>query len=319
MKPFYVLPGSALLDLREELELIEGDAASGTLERFGFRAGMNLVRELGIEAKDYEDFSDILPQLWSETGLSRMIMEEITDEEITITFEESIEATHGRRCDFTRGYLAGIVSGLLKTRYNAEEKECISSGSNCCVHVLKPANELIDRQERKIADEPIKYDLEEGYSYLIESDDSSYAFEIFVDQIRHGRPGMCVVREYPEKLRLKYDIGKSPVLWLSYERDIKYAREPTNIPLIYSEIKNFFDSVKSGVVLVSGIEYMVSQSNFIKVLKFVQLLNENVAVTNSILLIPISPQTLNPRDLKLLERELRVLPISEIRKHNRNA
>jgi len=314
LKPFYVLPGSSLLDLREELELIEGDFAGETLERFGFRAGMGLVRELEVEAKDFEEFSEILPQLWSETGLSRMVMEEITEREIVITFEESIEASHGRKCDFTRGYLAGIVSALLKTRYQANEKECISTGSPCCVHVLIPVEEMITPQEVKISGAPAEYNLEEGYSYLIESEDPSIAFEIFVDQIAHGKPGMCVVREYPEKLRTRYNLGNSIILWLSYERDIKYAREPTNIPLIYSEIKNFFDSAKRGIVLISGLEYMISQSNFVKVLKFVQLLNENVAVTNSILLLPVSPQTLTSRDLKLLERELRVLNIDQCRR-----
>ncbi|MDH7508086.1 MAG: DUF835 domain-containing protein [Methanomassiliicoccales archaeon] len=314
MKPFYVLPGSSLLDLREELELIEGDVAGETLERFGFRAGMSLVRELDVAAKDLYDFSEILPQLWSETGLSRMVMEEITESEIVITFEESIEASHGRGCDFTRGYLAGIVSALLKTRYRAKERACISTGSPCCVHVLTPVEEVVTPQEIRTTGEASKYVLEEGYSYLIESEDPSIAFEIYVDQITHGKPGMCVVREYPEKLRSRYDLGNSTILWLSYERDIKYAREPTNIPLIYSEIKNFFDSAKCGIVLISGLEYMISQSNFVKVLKFVQLLNENVAITNSILLLPVSPQTLTSRDLKLLERELRVLNPEECRR-----
>lgn len=314
MKPFFVLPGSSLLDLREELELIEGDSAGETLERFGFRAGMGLVRELGVETKDFEDFSEILPQLWSETGLSRMVMEEITEGEIVITFEESIEASHNRRCDFTRGYLAGIVSALLKARYKAKERECISAGSLSCVHVLTPVEEVITPQEMKITGEFPQYFLEEGYSYLIESEDPSIAFDIYVDQVAHGKPGMCVVREYPEKLRSRYDLGNSTILWLSYERDIKYAREPTNIPLIYSEIKNFFDSARCGIVLISGLEYMISQSNFVKVLKFIQLLNENVAVTNSILLLPVSPQTLTPRDLKLLERELRVLNPEECRR-----
>ncbi|MCJ7517285.1 MAG: DUF835 domain-containing protein, partial [Methanomassiliicoccales archaeon] len=87
---------------------------------------------------------------------------------------------------------------------------------------------------------------------------------------------------------------------------INYAREPTNIPLIYSEIKNFLDSAESGVVLMSGIEYMVSQSTFTKVLKLIQLLNENVAVRDSLLLVPVSPQALTQRDVKMLERELRV-------------
>ncbi len=311
MKPFYVMPGTALLDLREELELLEGDSAAETLERFGFRAGMGMVRSLEVEANDFEEFSEMLPQLWSETGLSRIVMEEITEKEMVITFEESVEASHGRRCDFTRGYLSGIASGLLKKRYKATERECISEGKASCVHVLTPADELIQPPRKETEVTAGKYELEEGYSYLIESEQPSVAFEIFIDHIAHGREAMCIVREYPEKLKEQYDISGSTALWLSYDRDVKYAREPTNIPLIYSEIKNFLDAADHGIVLISGLEYMVSQSTFVKVLKFIQLLNENVAVTGSILLLPVSPQTLNQRDVKMLERELRLYQLDD--------
>jgi predicted hydrocarbon binding protein len=306
MKPFFVMPGQAIIDLREELELIEGEEAGETLQRYGFRAGIGLIKSLGISASDFEHFAEVLPQLWAETGLSRMVEEHITDKDITIAFEESIEAAHGRNCDFMRGYLCGIVSALLKRRYTAVEKECTSSGKASCVHVLSPAKEIMQPSVRESAKTTMKYDLELGYSYLIESEDPSIAYDIFTDQMTHGRPGMCIVRDYPEKLRARYDLGDCTILWLSYDRDINYAREPTNIPLIYSEIKNFLDSAESGVVLLSGIEYMVSQSTFTKVLKLIQLLNENVAVRDSLLLVPVSPQALTQRDVKMLERELRV-------------
>lgn len=306
MNSFFVMPGQAIVDLREELELIEGEEAGETLQRYGFRAGMGLVKSLAIEASDFEELAEVLPQLWAETGLSRITEEHVTDKEITITFEESIEAAHGRKCDFTRGYLGGIVSALMKKKYNAVERECASQGKKSCVHVLTPSKEAPKPTPREASTDKMKYELELGCSYLLETEDPSIAYNIFMDQISHGRPGMCIMREYPEKLKSRYDLGDSSILWLSYDRDIDYAREPTNIPLIYSEVKNFLDSVDNGVVLLSGIEYMVSQSTFTKVLKFVQLLNENVAVRNSLLLVPVSPQALTQRDVKMLERELRV-------------
>jgi predicted hydrocarbon binding protein len=306
MNLFFVMPGQAIMDLREELELIEGEEAGETLQRYGFRAGMGLVKSLGVYASDFEQLAEILPPLWAETGLSRIVEEHITDKEMTITFEDSIEAEHGRKCDFARGYLSGIVSALAKRRYNAVENECVSQGKANCVHVLSPAKEIVRPATKETSVAGMKYELELGYSYLLETEDPSIAYSVFLDQTTHGRPGMCIIREYPEKLRARYDIGDCTVLWLSYERDIDYAREPTNIPLIYSEVKNFLDSADHGVVLLSGIEYLVSQSTFTKVLKFIQLLNENVAVRNSLLLVPVSPQVLTQRDVKMLERELRV-------------
>jgi len=57
------------------------------------------------------------------------------------------------------------------------------------------------------------------------------------------------------------------------------------------------------------LEYLISQNNFLKVLKLLQLLNDNVSMTGSILIIPVVAEALNPQDIKMLERELRVLDV----------
>jgi predicted hydrocarbon binding protein len=302
--PFFIMPGSALLDLREELELIEDKAASDTLERYGYRAGVGLIKTLKVKVDDLQQLDDMLPQIWMETGLSRINHLEISEAEIKAGFEESLEAAHGRKCDFTRGYLAGITSTLTGRRYQATEIECASTGAKQCVHVLRPMEE---KASPKAVEGKPKHDLERGYSYLIESEDPYAGFDVFVDHMEHGAQGMCIVREYPEKLAKRFELRSAPFIWLSYERDIKYAREPTNIPLIYSEVKSFLDNAQGGILLISGLEYLITQNNFIKVLKFIQLLNENVAIKDALLLLPVSPQALNSRDIKILERELRVL------------
>ena len=303
--PFFVMPGSALMDLREELELIEDEKAMETLARYGYRAGVGLIKSLEIEVSSLEQLKEVMPQLWSETGLGRMQIKDLEEDCITVALEESIEARHGRRCDFTRGYLAGMVSTLTKRKYEAEETECSADGKPSCIHVLRPAVGGF-KEGRQLAEGERKNQLEPGYSYLVESEDTYAGFDVFLDYVSHGAKGLWISREYPEKIKKKFEIGDFPYLWLSYERDIKYAREPTNIPLIYAEIKGFLDQSDGGIVLLSGLEYLMSQNTFIKVLKFLQLLNENVAVKDALLLIPLSPQALSAKEVKMLERELRV-------------
>ncbi len=271
----------------------------------GFRAGQALVASLEFKATDLNNFPDIFTQLWAESGLSRAKVIKANDGEIVVTFDESLEASHGRRCDFTRGYLAGMTSSLLGRKYTASEVICASQGAERCVHHLTPVSAPMKGTVLEPVIRERRFKLESGCSYLIESEDPKQAFDIFEECLLHGNPGLCVVREYPEKLKSKYRLDGSQVLWLSYESNIQSAREPTNIPLIYSEMKSFIESNESAVIMVSGLEYMVSQTNFPKVLKFVQLLSESTAVTDSIFLLPISPQALNNREVKLLEREFR--------------
>jgi predicted hydrocarbon binding protein len=306
MNPFFVMPASALLSLREELELLEGEWAGETLERTGFKAGMTLVQSLEVPPTRLEDFSEVFTQLWSESGLSRTKVQKVTGDEIVVTFNESVEASRGRRCDFTRGYVAGITSALLGRKYKATEVVCMCQGAEKCVHHLVP-NDVPLPPVKPVVTEATerKYRLESGCAYLIESEDSKEAFEIFVDYLAHGSPGLCISREFPEKLRKAYRLDGAQLIWLSYESDIGNAREPTNIPLIYSEIKSFLEQADDAVFLISGLEYLVSQNNFSKVLKFVQLLSEAAAVTDSVFLLPISPGALTPREVKVLEREFR--------------
>ena len=311
MRPFFVMPGSALKDLREELELLNGNDAGRTMERYGFRAGVGLVRTLGLECADIQEAKAIIEQVWTETGLSRMNIEMINETEIVITFKESVEADNGDHCDFTRGYISGIISSLMRRRYDAYEASCISDGAGKCVHVLTPSTTFpTEKGDLPKKDETgRRYLLEPGTSYLVESSSLDAAYQMYRDQVAEGCIGMVLAREYPEKVQKMYGIGEGALLWLSYERGKRYAREPTDIPMIYSEIKNFFEANSRAVVLLSGLEYLISQNNFLKVLKLLQLLNDNVSMTGSMLIIPVVPEALNPQDVKMLERELRVLEI----------
>jgi predicted hydrocarbon binding protein len=299
------MPAAALLSLREELELLSEGRAGETLERTGFKAGMTLVSTLDVPPPPLDNFSEVFSQLWSESGLSRTKVVRVSADEIVVTFDESVEAARGRRCDFTRGYLAGIVSGLLGRRYKASELVCMSQGAERCVHHLTPSEVPLAGTHPSAVPADRKFKLESGCSYLIESEDAREAFEIMADYLAHGSPGLCISREFPEKLRKSFRLDGARMIWLSYEGEKGNALEPTNIPLIYSEIKAFLEQTSGAVFLISGLEYLVSQTNFVKVLKFVQLLSEAAAVSDSIFLLPISPGALTTREVKMLEREFR--------------
>ncbi|HEY3419338.1 MAG TPA: DUF835 domain-containing protein [Methanomassiliicoccales archaeon] len=309
-RPFFVMPASALRDLREELELMEGTSSAATMERYGYRAGVGLLKTLDIKCNDLDQAKDMLAQIWSETGLSRIHVDIVTDHQIMVTFQESLEAGSGRRCDFTRGYLTGVVSSLLGRRFESTEVSCISEGAERCVHVLTPgvAYDVPETVTKRSTGDQ-KYVLQPGNSYLLEVADPAIAYEIFQDQISEGYKGMIVAREYPEKVQKRWGLDRVPYLWLSYEIQNKYGREPTNVPLIYSEIKNFLGTSVRPIVLISGVEYLISQNNFPKILKFIQLINDNIAMNEGMLLLPLSTETLNQKDVRLLERELHLLEL----------
>ena len=300
------MPGVALSHLREELEITEGDnRAKLMLYRYGQRCGRALVESYGLQCSNLGEVKSVIGPVWMEAGLSRIRIEASEETEMVVNLEESIEAKEGRTCDFARGYLSGIVSELMDRRFEVDEIECASRGYlSCVMQVYEVVDNL--RPGKQVETEAArKYTLETGYAYLIKEEIPDQSFDIFVDASKHGVPSLCVTREYPEKVKDKFDIHGTPFLWLSMDQEKSFSRDPSNLALLYSDIKTFITENQGCMVLLSGIEYLTSQNGFVKVLKFLQHINDKIAVTDSTLLVPISPLTLLEQDLKMLEKEFR--------------
>jgi len=304
--PFFVMPGIALAHLREELEIVEGDQrARLMLYRYGQRCGRALVESFGLSCSDLSEVRSIVEPIWMEAGLSRLRIESVEESEMIVNLEDSIEAKEGNTCDFARGYLSGIVSQLMSERYEVDEVECASSGYIICVMQVYEVVDVLRPGKHEEAESVRKYSLESGYSYLIKEEVPDQAFDILMDASRGGVPCLCVTREYPEKLKDRYDLKTVPFLWLSMDQERSYSRDPANVALLYSDIKTFVSENPGCMVLLSGVEYLISQNGFQKVLKLLQHINDRIAVTDSTMLTTISPLTVQEQELKLLEKEMR--------------
>jgi predicted hydrocarbon binding protein len=304
--PFFVMPGIALAHLREELEIVEGDQrARLMIYRYGQRCGRALVESFGLSCNDLSEARSIVEPIWMEAGLSRLKIESMEESEMIVNLEESVEAKEGNTCDFARGYLSGIVSQLTGERYEVDEVECASQGYIACVMQVYEVVDVLRPGKQVEHDVQRKYSLEKGYSYLIKEEIPDQAFDIFVDASKHGVPSICVTREYPEKVKDRHGLKGVPFLWLSMDQERSYSRDPSNIAMIYSDIKTFISENPGCMVLLSGVEYLISQNGFQKVLKLLQHVNDKIAVTDSVLITTISPMTLSEQDLKMLEKEMR--------------
>ncbi|MGQ9583625.1 MAG: DUF835 domain-containing protein [Thermoplasmatota archaeon] len=310
---FFIMPGNALRSLRDELQISAGEKMTeGILYRYGFRCGEGQIQNMDIVCEDMISISEVLPGLWGSVGLGRIQLKDITEEGMTVIFKESIEAmtvgqTPKPSCDFTRGYLAGMASALANKKFTAIETECMAKGDPVCSHKLNLAKgEVVPGQEATSASAS-KYKLERGVSYLVEEETPETSYDIFVDMVTHGNQGLCITRDYPDKVRRMYSLKKTPILWLS-NAESEFAIEPVQLGKLYHLIEDFLKKSRDSVVLLCGIEYIITQNNYASALKFLQLVRDQISIYDSLLIAPISPSTLNERDLKMIEREMKVLP-----------
>ena len=156
----------------------------------------------------------------------------------------------------------------------------------------KPSIELIRTQE--------------GLCYVVRERKPFLAYKLFENSLGEGVPGLCVTRQFPERVREAFELKDTRVLWLSHTPGQDH-HNPTSIGTLATITSSFIERYKKCIVLIDGLEYLVINNGFQQVLRFVEHINEQVMQSRSTVLIPISPNAFSEKELALLERNVEVI------------
>ncbi len=148
-----------------------------------------------------------------------------------------------------------------------------------------------------------------GRSYLIkEYGKSKQTYMLFKQLSDQGFSGLCVSRTKPTILESKYGFGEVESRWLT---DIYLTENnlinPTNVAQINIIVKDFMKHNERGAILLEGIEYLIYYNGNDSIIKLLFSLNENVMVSDSMLIVPVDPKSIDPKTLYLLEKDLEVI------------
>jgi hypothetical protein len=136
----------------------------------------------------------------------------------------------------------------------------------------------------------------------VEEDKPDLCYKILVDKLTKGLPGLCVTRLYPDILSQRYDLSNCTTVWLS-NAGKDYTIRPRDLERLSFMLEQFLSN-EQGVVLIDGIEYLITNNDFVTVLRLVQSIRDQVAVNKAIMIISLNPCTLGSQELNLLEREM---------------
>jgi hypothetical protein len=148
-----------------------------------------------------------------------------------------------------------------------------------------------------------------GRSYLVkEFGKSRMTYTLFKNLSDRGFAGLCVSRTKPTILETEYGFGEMESKWLT---DIYLTENnlinPTNVAQINIIVKDFIKHHKRGAILLEGIEYLIYYNGNDSIIKLLFSLNENVMVSESMLIVPVDPKSVDPKTLYLLEKDLEVV------------
>lgn len=238
---------------------------------------------------------------------------------------------------YAKGYLKGYEDGLKEAweelisltmkGYSAREIQVLAKSSRSSISARikqkrkkfeEELGQLDEEEARAAGDTSVPAEFVPGSVFILKGKEIDRAFISFKSLLEKGFKGLCVTRSHPSTVRRKFTLNV-PMVWLTKEEmlppeqdgaDEQMYVSPTDLPRLSTILKTF-TSDKSGndlkstkVILLEGVEYLITQNDFRNVLKFLQNVKDQVVLSKSILLLPIDPSTFEQRDLSLFELEM---------------
>jgi hypothetical protein len=122
-----------------------------------------------------------------------------------------------------------------------------------------------------------------GGSYHIKDRTSARLYKLYNELVRSMDGGLLVSRTYPPKVAKQHDVQSGGFIWMT-TNTVGYDRcvNPTNISMLHMAVMDFLRSTKRGVL---------------------HSLNDKVTVSHSLLLVTIDEHTVEPREMRVLEKD----------------
>lgn len=148
-----------------------------------------------------------------------------------------------------------------------------------------------------------------GCSYIVRESKSEKSLDIFAGLAKQ-KQGLGLMRVNPSTLEGMFDRKNVHLYWLTAAekpRNAKYGFvSPTDLVSVASTISGYLKSKKNkeSIILLQGVEYLISQNNFNSVLKMIQRINDYVVMTKSLFLLSINPEGIDSKDYNNLLKEM---------------
>jgi hypothetical protein len=149
--------------------------------------------------------------------------------------------------------------------------------------------------------------LDAGGTYLMQEEKPARSVRLFINEVKNGFAGLYITRSNPKQVKDEYDLGETKVCWLTGVRASEDIPSVSGLQELSILVSNFIDDKERGIILLDGIEYLISNNDFSIVLRLIQQIRDKVSTSDSKMLIPVNPNALEGKQMTLLERECRTI------------
>ena len=152
-------------------------------------------------------------------------------------------------------------------------------------------------------------ELEEGNIYIVYEERPDVSMRLLSKKLDEGCDGLILSRTHPDTLKRKWGLN-IPHIWLARGNTNEFVQavHPERLMKMHTIISSFITSSdKSKIILLDGLEYLISQNDFGTVMRFIQLINAQVNTSKTCMLVPIHPHAFSEQQRGIMEREVKVL------------
>ena len=159
------------------------------------------------------------------------------------------------------------------------------------------------KKKRKRGD----FEIRVGNSYYVDESKPKISLKIFEQILDKDYNGLCITRTNPDNFELGKKFDNVDFYWLSSMKSPK-CLSPGDLPSIFAKINEFLHNHKKAVVFMDGIDTLVINNDFSKVLKFIQSTKDVISERKGILILSINLNSLEERQCAMLKSEFIEIP-----------
>jgi hypothetical protein len=153
---------------------------------------------------------------------------------------------------------------------------------------------------------------DQGYNYLIIAETPDPAYAILGTYISRRIPALALSTTPKEKLVKKYNLGVTEVYWITTMGTGDNIVDPKRLDFeIMRAISTFMKEKGGGIVLIDGVEYLISENGYEAVSTFLKKINDMASVNNFTILVPVNPAGIESEKLSALRREFDKVEVFE--------
>jgi hypothetical protein len=198
---------------------------------------------------------------------------------------------------YLAGYAVAIAAGLTIVTSKLDKASFLPSVEE---HVLKNGSVRITKGRGMIVEDPKSVLSFQLFARLMASEESD-----------KRRDGYILSRRAPASIMEEFGFKNVRITWIATGAGEDVV-DPTKPGLMAHAVMEFLTKAKNGVVLLDGIESVMTHNDFNRAIRMLEQINDFVMQYQGYLIVPIDPKAFNSRESAMLMRNFETLAVRRL-------